>query len=138
MTDAEWEILCDGCGRCCFRKIIDGYLWKKKILYTTVACNLLDTKTCRCTDYCHRFELQEECIKLDRKKIKNFKWLPSTCAYRLIHEKRKLYSWHPLISGTQDSVKEAGISIQDGINEHLVDDWYDYIIDEKTSDGTVS
>ena len=128
-TQEEWESLCDGCGRCCYRKIIDGWLWWKKILNTRVACNLLDCNTCRCTDYENRFEKQPECIKLDRKKIKAFKWLPETCSYRLVYEKKPLPSWHPLVSGNPESVKEAGIPIENGINERDAEDWFDFIID---------
>lgn len=127
-TEDEWESLCDGCGLCCYRKIIQGYLWWKKTLTTKVACNLLDCKTCKCLDYENRFIKQSECIKLNRKKIKKFKWLPKTCAYRLIYEHRPLPSWHPLISGNKESVKNANISITDGINEKDAEDWFDYII----------
>lgn len=129
MTEDEWESLCDGCGLCCYRKIIDGYLFWKKILKTKVACNLLDCSTCRCRDYENRFSKQSECIKLDRKKLKTFKWLPETCAYRLIMEKKPLPPWHPLVSGTRESVLDSGVCIKDGINEEDADDWYDYIIE---------
>lgn len=129
MSQEEWESLCDGCALCCYRKIIDGYLFWKKILNTKVACNLLDCKTCRCMDYDNRFSRQSECIKLDRKKIKKFKWLPKTCAYRLLMEGKPLPQWHPLISGTRESVLNSGICIKDGINEEQAGDWYGYLID---------
>ena len=132
MDTREWEVLCDGCGKCCYRKILEGHLWNKRILNTRIACDLLDCDTCRCTDYKHRFERQKECIKLDKNKIGKFKWLPETCAYRLIHEGKPLPEWHPLVSGTEDSLKKSGILIENGINERCLDendDWYDYIID---------
>lgn len=128
MNDAEWEALCDGCGLCCYRKIVDGYLWKKKILNTRIACNLLDTQTCRCKNYASRFSLQSECVKLDKKSIKHFKWLPQTCAYRLLAEGKTLPDWHPLISGNPESVKQAGICIKDPVSEKDADDWYDYVV----------
>ncbi len=129
MTDEEWEALCDGCGRCCYRKILDGHLWNKKVYNTCVACDLLDMESGMCMDYENRFAKQKECIKLDRRKLKGFDWLPDTCAYRLIAQSKPLPEWHPLVSGTHDTVVDCGVMIKDGIHESDADDWYDYIID---------
>ena len=129
MNEDEWEALCDGCGLCCYRKIIEGFLWNKKILNTRIACNFLDTKTCKCKNYKNRFLLQTECVKLDKKSIKHFKWLPQTCAYRLLAEKKPLPNWHPLISGNTESVKNAGIFIPNPISESDAENWYDYVIE---------
>lgn len=129
-SQEEWEAVCDGCGLCCFRKIVDGWLWWKKILNTRIACDMLNCETCRCMDYEHRFEKQPECLKLERTKIKDFKWLPQTCAYRLLNEGKPLPPWHPLITGIQNSAKDAGVCVQNPVNESQVgdDDWYDYVV----------
>ena len=58
-------------------------------------------------------------------------WLPPTCGYRLVHEGKELYAWHPLISGNPDSVHQAGVSAQGrsipdtGID---FDDFEDYLV----------
>ncbi len=55
LTRAEWEALCDGCGRCCLHKIEDADTGE--ISGTNVACKLLDTETARCSDYRNRTRL---------------------------------------------------------------------------------
>lgn len=130
MTTEEWESLCDGCGKCCFRKFITGRGKREKLHFTRIACNLLDLKTGKCSDYCNRFKLNSECIHLTKKNLPDFVWLPETCAYRLLYEGKPLPDWHPLVSGSADSVQKAGILIQNGVHEEDVDeaDWEDYVI----------
>jgi uncharacterized cysteine cluster protein YcgN (CxxCxxCC family) len=55
--------------------------------------------------------LVPDCTQLSPHRIEEFKWLPRTCAYRLVYEGKPLHSWHPLLSGSEQSVHEAGISI---------------------------
>jgi uncharacterized cysteine cluster protein YcgN (CxxCxxCC family) len=104
----QWEALCDGCGRCCLHKLEDE---ETGILYpTNVACKLLDRKNGCCTDYKHRKALVADCVVLDRNKIGSLDWLPETCAYRLRANGEPLRAWHYLISGSRESVHEAGQS----------------------------
>jgi hypothetical protein len=77
-----------------------------------------------------------ECIVLRPDNIEDhLYWMPQTCAYRLIHEGRPLYDWHPLISGRADSVHHAGVSVR-GITvpefEVAEEDWEDHLIEEPT------
>ncbi len=110
MTAAEWEALCDGCGRCCLNKLED---WDTgEIHWTNVACRLLDEETCRCRDYANRFEHVADCLKLDPESVRRPDWLPPTCAYRLVAEGRDLYWWHPLVSGDPETVHLAGVSVR--------------------------
>ena len=109
MSAAEWESLCDGCGRCCLNKLED--VDTGEIFWTDVACKLLDGETCRCQNYRGRRKYVPDCVKLTAKSVGKLSWLPPTCAYRLIDEGRELYWWHPLVSGDPNSVHEAKISV---------------------------
>jgi hypothetical protein len=110
LSPSEWEQLCDGCGKCCLHKLED--VDTGEISYTNVACRLLDLGTCRCTNYKQRRKLVHDCLVLSPKQIRKLKWLPPTCAYRLIDEGKELYWWHPLVSGDPETVHQAGMSAQ--------------------------
>ena len=110
MTDEEWELLCDGCARCCMIKLEDEDT--DEVHYTAMVCDLLDMEACRCTKYPQRHELVPDCVVLTPQGAAGFEWLPSTCAYKRLAKGQPLLPWHPLISGRQESVHEAGISVR--------------------------
>jgi uncharacterized protein len=113
MSEREWELLCDGCARCCMIKLEDEDTGQ--VHYTAVVCDLLDLDVCRCKRYPQRHELVPDCVVLTPDRAAEFAWLPTTCAYRMLAEGRDLQWWHPLVSGNPDSVHEAGISVRDKV-----------------------
>ncbi len=110
MTRAEWESLCDGCGRCCLNKLTD--IDTDETVFTNVGCRLLDDQTCRCTDYKNRQAKVSDCVQLTWRNVGRIRWLPPTCAYRLLAEGKELAWWHPLVSGSAETVHEAGVSVR--------------------------
>jgi uncharacterized protein len=125
---AEWEALCDGCGKCCLHKIEDETTGQ--VYPTNVACRLLDRHTARCTNYRGRKALVPDCIRLTAANIASYDWLPSTCAYRLRAEGKPLPEWHYLLCGDREAVHRAGMSIRGwtvaeseagDLEHHLVD-----------------
>ena len=109
MTRAEWESLCDGCGRCCLVRFEDEDTGE--VIPTRISCRLLDTATACCSDYARRRRHVPDCIKLTPAKIEDLTWMPRSCAYRRLHEGRPLAGWHPLVSGDPGSVRRAGVSV---------------------------
>jgi uncharacterized protein len=108
MDRAQWEALCDGCGKCCLHKLEDEETGE--LLTTNVACRLLDRRQGQCADYRHRHAYVAECVRLTPKLVRTLEWLPSTCAYRLLDEGKPLPDWHYLVSGSRDAVHAAGES----------------------------
>ncbi|MBT1065313.1 YcgN family cysteine cluster protein [Bowmanella sp. Y26] len=141
MTDKEWEAICDGCAKCCLHKIIDddeGDGGSTDVLrpgeqlhYTRVACHLLNTKSCECTQYAKRSELVPDCVKLTKDNLQDIFFMPPSCSYRRLYEGRGLPSWHPLLNkGKKTAMHKAGMSVRgktisdDGMS---VDELEDYI-----------
>ncbi len=132
MTAQEWEALCDGCGKCCLNKLEDPET--REIAFTRVACRLLDDQTCRCAQYDIRKQIVPDCVVLTPANISEIAyWMPSTCAYRLLYEGKPLQDWHPLISGTPETVHTAGVSVKGWtVPEFEIpeEEWEDHIIEE--------
>ncbi len=129
MSRAEWDSLCDRCGRCCLNKLEDDETGE--IFWTDVGCKLLDRQTCLCKSYANRHDFVPDCVELDVEEVmtQTYTWLPPTCAYRLLAEGRDLYPWHPLVSGDPDTVHRAGISVsgrvrsEEDIPADTLEDW---------------
>lgn len=125
----QWEQLCDGCAKCCLHKLEDAD--SGEVFYTKVRCRYLNEEQCSCSDYANRSVLVPHCIDLRQAEVSQLNWLPSTCAYRLRASGEPLPVWHPLVTGSQESVHEHQISIRgraisdefvhpDGYDEHII------------------
>jgi uncharacterized cysteine cluster protein YcgN (CxxCxxCC family) len=128
LNRAEWEALCDGCGKCCLHKLEDEDTGA--IHATNVACKLLDRHSGRCTNYRGRKAYVPDCVRLTSSRVGALAWLPSTCAYRLRSEGKPLPEWHYLICGDREAVHRAGMSVRGwtvsegeagDLEHHLVD-----------------
>ena len=127
MTPREWELLCDGCGKCCLNKIEI----RRKISFTNTYCRFLDCRSCLCKIYEHRFKKVSDCRDINLAAVREKpRWLPKTCAYWLLDNGFDLPDWHPLKTGRAASVHEAGMSLQgrNVISETGVDDYENYLI----------
>ncbi len=129
LSRAEWEALCDGCGRCCLHKLEDEDTGQ--ILETNVACRLLDTGTARCMDYRNRKAFVPDCLRLTPRLAREVPWLPASCAYRRRADGDPLPAWHPLLTGGSDAMIAAGACVAGrcisetvaGPLEHHLTDW---------------
>lgn len=103
LTPEEWEALCDHCGKCCLVK----QNFFGRTIFTNFHCKHLNLVNCQCKIYDQRLQ-QNDCLKVDLSLVSNQpNLLPETCAYKLLYLKKELPQWHPLISGTYQSVKDS-------------------------------
>ncbi|WP_066483273.1 MULTISPECIES: YcgN family cysteine cluster protein [unclassified Sphingomonas] len=126
---AQWEALCDGCGKCCLHKLEDEETGE--LFPTNVACRLLDRRAGRCTNYRARRAFVPDCTRLSMANVRRIDWLPSTCAYRLRAAGEPLPEWHYLVCGDREAVHRAGESTRgwtvseveagDDLEHHLTD-----------------
>jgi uncharacterized cysteine cluster protein YcgN (CxxCxxCC family) len=107
---AQWEALCDGCGKCCVHKLEDEETGE--MFATNVACKLLDRHKGQCRDYRHRRAYVPECVRLTPRLARTLDWLPETCAYRLRAAGQPLPDWHYLVCGDREAVHRAGMSVR--------------------------
>ncbi len=129
LNESEWEQLCDGCGRCCLKKLVDEE--QDAIYYTRVVCRYFNNTDSQCTRYSDRARLVPDCLDVKEINMATINWMPDTCAYRLRFEGKPLYDWHPLIAGSREAMEKAGISIADrSISEEYVhpDGYEEHII----------
>jgi uncharacterized cysteine cluster protein YcgN (CxxCxxCC family) len=127
---AQWEALCDGCGKCCVHKLEDEETGE--LHATNVACRLLDRRMGRCSDYKHRHAYVSECVRLNANNVDGIEWLPSTCAYRLRANGEQLPDWHYLVSGDPESVHAAGQSTRGWtISEDDAGDFEHHLVDRE-------
>lgn len=128
LSKEEWEALCDGCAKCCLHRFED--IDTREIRFTNVCCRYLDQDSCHCTDYPNRSVNVPECVTVTLEVLDDPYWLPESCAYRLLAEGKPLYWWHPLVSGTRDSLTESANSIcgrvvseldADDLEYHMID-----------------
>lgn len=128
LNPKEWELLCDGCGRCCLKKFEED---DGEIVFTRVVCRYFVEETSRCGCYKERSKLVPDCLEVNTLDIASINWMPVSCAYRLRFEGKPLYDWHPLIAGSEQRMLDEGISIRsrvvseenvhpNGYEEHII------------------
>ncbi len=146
MSKAEWESLCDGCAKCCLNKFIDDETTDEatelqptdhikegeQLVYSNIACYLLNEKTCQCSQYNKRTQLVPDCVQLSQDNLDQIFFMPPSCAYRRLNEGRGLPSWHPLLhNGKKSAMHKAGMSVRGKIvkdNDIELDDFEDHIV----------
>lgn len=109
LNPAEWEALCDGCGRCCLKKFSDEET--EELAWTRIVCRYFDEQTSQCGCYDQRTVKVPDCVDVKHLDIAATFWMPDTCAYRLRALGKPLFSWHPLIAGSREAMEEAEITV---------------------------
>jgi len=131
MSHDEWESICDGCAKCCLTQLQDEET--DLLVFTDVACNLLDDETCQCTSYDQRSTKVPSCITMNRDNVHEVaEFAPPTCSYRLLLAGEDLPDWHHLNTESKTSIHESGNSVRHRVRfERDIDpeDIQEYVID---------
>lgn len=131
MSHNEWESVCDGCAKCCLTQLQDEET--DILVFTDIACNLLDDGSCRCSDYENRSTKVPSCITMNRENVSEVaEFAPPSCSYRLLLAGENLPDWHHLVSGAASSVHESGNSVRHRVRfakDIEPDDIQDYIVE---------
>lgn len=108
LSKREWEALCARCGRCCLLKCGD----ERYVFFTNAFCRHFEISDCSCRIYSKRLKCKT-CVEVNLRMVRAHpELLPDDCAYKLLVAGEELPPWHPLISGTPDSVERAGKSVR--------------------------
>jgi uncharacterized cysteine cluster protein YcgN (CxxCxxCC family) len=131
MSAEQWESVCDGCGKCCLQQLEDES--SGQLVFTDVVCDLLNTETCRCTDYKNRSIRVPDCMTLTPENVTACaEFAPPSCAYRLLVQGEVLPEWHHLRSGSKKMMHELDKSVigkvvkESAVNER---DLEDHVVD---------
>ncbi len=131
MTHEEWESVCDGCAKCCLTQLQDEDT--ELLVFTDVACDLLDDQSCRCSDYTHRSIRVPSCVTMNKHNVADaVEFAPPSCAYRLLYQGEQLPNWHHLRSGSKKTVHQNGHSVRHRIRyqrDISDEDIQDYIVE---------
>ena len=73
----------------------------------------------QCTDYTNRSQKVPDCVTLTPNNVAALKWMPRTCAYRLISEGKDLPDYHHLVSGSRQTIHDVGMSVQDAVTSEI-------------------
>ncbi len=118
LTTEQWENICRRCGKCCLIKLEDED--SGEVYYTNVVCRYFDEEKMSCSVYDKRCELVPTCLKLNKENADKLPWMPKTCAYRELFEKRS--------SGIRTTIKGRVVSEtevpEDELEDHIVE-WDD-------------
>ena len=140
MSNGEWESICDGCAKCCLIQLQDEAT--DQLVFTDVACDLLDTDSCRCSDYTNRSERVPSCMSMNKGNVEQCaEFAPPSCSYRLLLENKPLPEWHHLRSGDLRSVHLADASVQGKVrSEKAVDtaDLESHVVTWPDNDNSLS
>lgn len=119
ISDAEWEAICDNCGKCCLMTLEDEETGE--MYHTDILCRYYDLENSRCTVYEKRCEIVPNCLKLTPENVDKLPFMPKTCAYRRLFEAG--FKSQPLKPIKGRVVSETEVKFAD-LEDHIVD-WDD-------------